>query len=118
MHLASGRPTKMPHAHAVRLSPVTDIKGCPAPRAGQRPSRRRRATRASSWPGGPAVTAGYPPAQISQIRTTTGNAATAMPSTHIGGSRAPTVASDCDAASLAFPNVCFLPNLAQADDYR
>jgi hypothetical protein len=27
---------------------------------------------------------------------------------HIGGSRAPTVASDCDAASLAFQNVCFL----------
>jgi hypothetical protein len=36
----------------------------------------------------------------------------------IGGSRAPTVASDCDAASLAFQNVCFLPNLAQADDHR
>ena len=36
----------------------------------------------------------------------------------IGGSRAPTVASDCDAASLAFQNVCFLLNLAQADDHR
>jgi hypothetical protein len=35
-----------------------------------------------------------------------------------GGSRAPTIASDCDAASLAFQNVCFLPNLAQADDHR
>ena len=35
-----------------------------------------------------------------------------------GGSRAPTVASDCGAASLAFQNVCFLPNLAQADDHR
>jgi hypothetical protein len=37
-------------------------------------------------------------------------------SRQIGGSRAPTVASDCDAESLAFQNVCFLPNLAQADD--
>jgi hypothetical protein len=36
----------------------------------------------------------------------------------IGGSRAPTVASDCGAASLAFQNVCFLLNLAQADDHR
>ena len=35
-----------------------------------------------------------------------------------GGSRAPTVASDCDVASLAFQNVCFVPNLAQADDHR
>jgi hypothetical protein len=35
-----------------------------------------------------------------------------------GGSRAPTVASDCDPASPEFPNVCFLPNLAQADEHR
>jgi len=40
------------------------------------------------------------------------------PTSAQNGSRAPTVASDCDAASLAFQNVCFLPNLAQADDHR
>jgi len=38
--------------------------------AGQRPNRRRLATRTSSWPLSPPSPAGYPPAQISQIRST------------------------------------------------
>jgi hypothetical protein len=61
----------MPHARAAR---VADRQDCPEPQAPGDPHQQLAARPAPS-------PAGYPPAQISQIRTATAGAAIAKPST-------------------------------------
>jgi hypothetical protein len=55
------------------------------------------------------------PDQFCTAQLATAEVSTSAPN---GGSRAATVASGCDVVSLAFQNVCFVPNLAQAGDHR
>jgi hypothetical protein len=77
----------MPPTRTSNCRQVADRQGCPMLRAGQRPSRKRLATRTSSRPLSLPSPAGYPPAHISQIRTTTNGAAVPKSSTHNGGYR-------------------------------